>query len=166
MTISTGPVRPWVGASLRLLLVLLGLGGAVVALWLIPAIAAEIVAEDSSFAPLHVPYVAAAIAAIACGEAVIVAIWRLLSLAEREAVFSGQALRWVDVATIALTIAFVLTLAVTIHASSTPSVGPITVLLLLAGIAVAESTVILLLIVLRSLLVAATADRDELAAVI
>ena len=166
MTPSTGPVRPWVGATLRFLLALLGLGGAVVALGVLPAIAGEIVAEDSSFAPLHVPYMAAAIAAIACGEAVIVAVWQLLGLAERGAVFSGQALRWVDVATIALTTAFALTLTVTIHASSTPNVGPITVLLLLAGIAVAEATVILLLVVLRSLLVAATADRDELAAVI
>lgn len=70
-----------------------GLFGQIV---VIPTTAAHEVELFPPYAPLAVPYVTAAIIAVACVQIVLGAAWMLLAMVERDAIFSSRAFRWVD----------------------------------------------------------------------
>jgi hypothetical protein len=116
---------------------------------------------------LVVPYSVAAILFIGCAQVALLATWRLLSLVKGGVIFTRRALRWVDVIIVAGSVATLLTAAVLFQMLFffIPG-GPGPVIVYLVAVITAGVMFVLLMIVMRSLLVAATADRTELEAVI
>ena len=140
--------------------------GAVVAQFLVPAIASQVGTTFPEVAYLVVPYSVAGILVIACGEVALLAVWRLSSLVDDGVIFSRGALRWVDVITACGAVATVLSAVVLGHMLAfVPGGGGPMVYYLAACVAVG-SVFVFLMIVLRGLLVAAIADRAELDEVI
>ncbi|MFG3257771.1 DUF2975 domain-containing protein [Streptomyces sp. NPDC048172] len=83
-------------AALRVgiaLAILLGLFGQTV---VIPATAANEVDVFPPYAPYEGPYVTVAILGVLCVQVALVAVWMLLTMVEREAIFTARAFRWVD----------------------------------------------------------------------
>ncbi|MCC9196936.1 DUF2975 domain-containing protein [Arthrobacter sp. zg-Y820] len=62
----------------------------------LPMLAAEAAASFPEVAYLRTPLTALAVLAIACGEAALLCIWRLLTLAGRGAFLTSRTTRWVD----------------------------------------------------------------------
>ncbi|MBW3092250.1 DUF2975 domain-containing protein [Bifidobacterium sp. 82T10] len=165
--------------ALRVLIVLFGLI-CVFGQYLVYSIAEDVVSVYPETAPARWPYTIAGILGVACFEAALVPLWKLLDLVRRRDVFSGRALLWVNViigcaGVEGLLVLFVLLFggfarfeycdptsgecfpaAVTMPAMG---LGCLVALLLIAAF-------ILLMLVMRSLLAAAIAQRDELEAVI
>lgn len=91
---------------------LLGLFGQAV---VIPATASAEVDRFPPYEPYAVPYAAVAITCVACVQAVLVAVWMLLSMVERDAIFTRRAFRWVDTVIGATLVATLLAVGVTVH---------------------------------------------------
>ena len=81
---------------LRVALVVLLLG-TVLAQVLVPVYASQVATTHPEVAYLVVPYSAAAILFIGCGQVALLVVWRLLSLVDGGVIFTRRALRWVDV---------------------------------------------------------------------
>ena len=93
-------------------------------------------------------------------------VWRLLSLVDSGVIFTGRALRWVDVIIACAVVATVLSAAVLVHMLRfVPGGGGPTIYFMLACIA-GGLAFVLLMIVMRGLLESAIADRTELDEVI
>lgn len=152
--------------SLRVALVLL-LVGSVVLQVLLPVYASEFGTRTPEVAHLVVPYSVAAILFVACGQAILVAIWRLLSMIGVDVIFTRRALRWVDAIIVSGATATALTTAVLAHMLFffiPGGAGP--VVFYLAAVIAAGVTFVLLVTVMKGLLAAAIADRTELEGVI
>ncbi len=148
------------GALLVLLL------GSVLAQIVVPVLASDVGARFPEVAGLVVPYSAAAILFIGCGQLALLVVWRLLSLVDAGTVFTSAAVRWVDVIVASAAVATVLSVVVTIHMlGSVPGGGGPMVYYLAVCITVGLAFV-LLMVVMRGLLVSAVADRAELDQVI
>jgi hypothetical protein len=106
-----GKLATWL---LRADLVLLLLGS-VLAQVIVPAQASLVGASNPEVAYLVVPYSAAAILFIVCGQVALIVVLRLLSLVDRGAVFSRPAVRWVDVIAACAAIATALSTGVLVH---------------------------------------------------
>lgn len=150
---------------LRIFLVVLVLGGLGVQL-LIPVLAVDVGHQNPEVAHLVVPYCAAAIAAVACVQVALVAVWRLLTLVADDVIFSPRSLRWVDTIIWCAAVATVLSAAVLVDLVLIEQTGGPGPFLALVGCTVAGMALVLLMAVMRGLLQAATADRRELAEVI
>ncbi|MFJ6984732.1 MULTISPECIES: DUF2975 domain-containing protein [unclassified Streptomyces] len=74
--------------------ILLGLFGQLV---VIPTTAADEVDRFPPYAPFAAPYVTVAIVGVACVQVALGAMWMLLAMVRRGALFSPLAFRWVDV---------------------------------------------------------------------
>jgi len=102
--------------------------------------------------------------------AVIVCIWRLLTLIGRDRLFSDASRRWVDAIVWSLAIGWALVagfaLAVTAVIFFTPEIRDPGIPMLLFGVVVLSSLPLLLMIVMRGLLRQATGYRAELEEVI
>jgi hypothetical protein len=102
--------------------------------------------------------------------AVIVCIWRLLTLISRDRLFSDASRRWVDVIVWSLAIGWALlagfALVVTAVIFFTPEIRDPGIPMLLFGVVVLSSLPLLLMIVMRGLLRQATGYRTELEEVI
>ena len=102
--------------------------------------------------------------------AVIVCIWRLLTLIGRDRLFSDASRRWVDAIVWSLAIGWALVagfaLAVTAVIFFTPEIRDPGIPMLLFGVVVLSSLPLLLMIVMRGLLRQATGFRAELEEVI
>ncbi|MFF9349388.1 DUF2975 domain-containing protein [Streptomyces sp. NPDC014734] len=92
--------------------VLVGLFGQLV---VIPTTAADEVDRFPPYAPFAVPYVAVAVVGIACVQVALGAVWMLLSMARRGAVFTPLAFRWVDTVIGSSIVATLLALGVAGH---------------------------------------------------
>lgn len=151
---------------LRAALVIL-LAGSVLLQVLVPVYASEVGRSTPEVAHLVVPYSVAAILFIACGQAILVAIWRLLSMIGSDVIFTSRALRWVDVIIVGGAVATALGVAVLVQMVFffIPG-GPGPVVFYLAGVIGAGVTFVLLMVVMKGLLAAAIADRTELEGVI
>jgi hypothetical protein len=133
---------------------------------LVPVWASGEGARVPEVAYLVVPYSVAAILFIACGQVVLLAVWRLLSFVGEGIIFTRRAVRWVDVIIVCAAVAATLTAIVLVHMLGfVPDGGGPTVYLLAVCIALTLAFA-LLMIVMRGLLEAATADRAELDGVI
>ena len=152
-------------ALLRIVLVILMLG-ALLFQALVPVAAGEAAREYPEFAHLEVPYSVLTIAAVACGEVVLVIVWRLLSMVASGAIFNRGALRWVDGMTLALGLATALVAGTAVHLIGIEQTGGPVLALGLLGATVIGIAAVLTLVVLRGLLVSAVAHHDELAEVI
>ncbi|RSX54163.1 hypothetical protein D2E25_0471 [Bifidobacterium goeldii] len=171
--------HPWAIGALKALIVLFAL----ICLWgqyACYVVAGDVVLTYPETAPARWPYTIAGILGVACFEVAMVPLWRLLDLARRHDVFSGKAVFWVNMiigcaAAEGALVLFVLLFGMFAQfdycdptsgecfpaAVTMPAVelGCLVALLLVAAF-------ILLMLIMRSLLVAAIAQHDELEAVI
>jgi Protein of unknown function (DUF2975) len=151
---------------LRVILVVLLLGSVLVQV-AVPIHASNVGETIPEVAQFVVPYSVAAILFIGCGQVALLAIWRLLSFVKSGVIFTRRALRWVDVIIACASIATLLTAGVLLQMLFffiPGGQGP--AILWLAAVAAAGVMFVLLMLVMRGLLEAATADRSELDAVI
>lgn len=117
----------------------------VVQVAVLPLLAAEAATEFPEVAYLETPLTVLAVLAIAGGEATLLCIWRLLSLARRGALLSIRAIRWTDMLILALVAGTGLLAAISIVLARDPqtgSGGPAVGLGLMAGICLGAAAVI------------------------
>lgn len=152
--------------ALRVLLILLFLGAVLAQTAIIPVLAAQEAARWPEVAHLAAPYATLVISAIACAEVALVALWMLLSMVSRGAIFTERAFRWVDVIIYAALAATVLTIAAPAHLLGAVGVGGPGVVLVLGTAAIAGASFVLLMLVMRGLLRTATTLESELAEVV
>ncbi|MHA6630594.1 DUF2975 domain-containing protein [Pseudonocardia sichuanensis] len=144
--------------ALRGLLVLIALGAVGLQVVLAVVIATQLAAPDTVI--LAVAYSASGIAAVACVEVALVALWVLLSMVRRGAIFDERAFRWVDVISVAGLVAAVLVAALCVHAGEIDDAPGL--VLIGGGIGLSGVAFALLMVVMRGLLRAATVFRREL----
>lgn len=152
--------------ALRTLLILIGAGGLVAQIVVIPLVAGEMAAQYPEVAGLQVPYTVAAISVIACVQVALAAIWMLLSMVARSEIFRDAALRWVEVIIGASAVATLMTVGTGFHLVFIASTGGPAAFLGLCAALVAGPAFVLLMVIMRGLLIEATALRSEMAEVI
>ena len=150
---------------LRVLLVVL-LFGCVLAQVLVPVMASQTARTFPEVAYLVVPYSLAAILFIICGQVALVAVWRLLSLVDRDVIFTGPAIHWVDLIILCGAVATLLAAGVLVHMLAFVPGGGGPIIYFMAACVAGGLAFALLMVVMRGLLVAAIADRTELDEVI
>ena len=142
---------------LRVLLVVIALGtvaaqGAIV---FVVATHPEVDPTDRAVA-----YAVLAVAAVACLEVALVALWVLLSMVARNAIFEERAFRWVDVISVAGLVATLLVAALCAHMGEWDDAPGL--ILIGGGIGLGGVAFALLMVVMRGLLRSATTFRREL----
>lgn len=149
---------PLVILALRALLILIALGALGGQIVIVVVIATHIAGPEVLV--LAVAYSVLGVAAIACVQVALVALWVLLSKVRRGAIFDERAFRWVDVISVAGLIAAVLVAALCAHAGEIDD-APGLVLIGL-GVGIGGVAFALLMVVMRGLLRNATVLRREL----
>lgn len=144
--------------ALRALLVLIALGALGGQVLIIVLLALDVSGPDAAI--LAVAYSILAVGAIACVEVALAALWILLSMVRRGAIFDERAFRWVDVISVAGLVAAVLVAALCVHFGEIDDAPGLVGIGL--GIAVAGAAFALLMVVMRGLLRNATVLRREL----
>lgn len=152
--------------ALRGLIVIIGLGTLLWQMLIVPLLASEAAATYPEYENLKIPYTVLAIAALACVQVALVALWMLLNMVSWGVVFGERAFRWVDVMIASALAATALTMAVAFHLTFFVQSGGPGVMFLLAAVVVGGVTFALLMVVMRGLLRKATAMHDELAVVV
>lgn len=153
--------------ALRILLVLVVIGLLFAQIVVIPIASLEF-GEAFGSSAVGLFYTVVGIASVVCVEIALAAIWVLLSMVNRDAIFSPRAFRWVDVIIGAGVAATALAIAVAVHMyvvlePRLDAPG----LIVLAGTAVLGATsFVALMVVMRGLLRSATNLRGELAEVV
>ncbi len=150
---------------LRVVLVVLLLGS-VLAQVLLPVFAFQEGRIFPEVEYLVVPYSVAAILFIACGQVTLLVVWRLLSMVDGGVIFTGRALRWVDVITASAAVATILGAGVWVHMIGFVPGGGGPMLYYLAVCVAGALAFTLLMVVMRGVLESAIAYRTELDAVI
>ena len=147
--------------TLRVLLALLAVGmlGAQIVIVVVVATHPETDPTDRV-----VGYVLLAVAAIACVQVALVALWVLLSMVRRGAIFDERAFRWVDVITGAGFVTALLVAALCAHVGELDDAPGL--ILIGGGVAVTGAAFALLMVVMRGLLRSATGFRRELDGVV
>lgn len=149
--------------------ILVGLFGQFV---VIPGAAAEEVARFPPYAPLAAPYVTVAIIGVACVQVALIAVWVLLAMLRRDALFSSTAFRWVDVIIGSTVAATLLAAGVAVHLavadvpSPTGNMGVIGALGAAIVTTGAGAALAMLLVLMRGLLRKATDLQTEMSAVV
>lgn len=157
--------------ALRAIVILIGLGVLFGQLLLVPAfggVLAESVLAERDVHSAPVPYVVLLVAMGACVQAALVALWVLLSMVRRDAIFSARAFRWVDVIIVAVLAATLLMLALALHWYFVvePRLDAPGIVLVQGALVLGGVTMLLLMVVMRGLLSRATELRSELAEVV
>lgn len=155
----------------RLIVFLLRAVLVVAALWLVVILTLSMPGGLSDEPALvRIPVQIALSAVILCVLAVIVCIWRLLTLLRRDRIFSEASRRWVDAIVWALGSGWSVLAVLAITATSiiyfTPELRDPGVPMVLFGIVVLAAVPVLLMLVMRGLLRQATDYRAELEEVI
>jgi hypothetical protein len=140
--------------------------GTVLVQALLPVFAFEEGRIFPEVAYLVVPYSVAGILFIGCGQVALLAVWRLLSMVNGEAIFTRRALHWVDVITACAAVATVLSTGVWIHMIGFVPGGGGPMIYYLGACVACGLAFVLLVVVMRGLLGSAIADRTELDEVI
>ena len=157
--------HPAVILVLKSLMALLLAFAAAIQIWLLPAIAAEFAADAPEFTYLHWPYLIVCELLMVGFDVALIAIWRLLSLVASSSVFSDAAFRWVGLIIGCIGFDTVLVIGLLAH-NLIVSLGPPILAIALLTLTVVGVALTLLMVVMRGLLTAATAQREELEAVI
>lgn len=130
----------------------------------LPGQFAHMADESPELAYLRWPLTAVSLFWVLCAQVVVVATWRLLTLVQRERIFSDAAFTWVDAILAAIAAAWAVLVAVFLYVgfrADDPGL-PLLLFLLVVGVAVVG----LLMVVMRALLRQATALRTDMEAVI
>ncbi|MFH9424682.1 DUF2975 domain-containing protein [Streptomyces sp. NPDC017529] len=149
--------------------ILIGLFGQAV---VIPATAADEVDRFPPYAPFAVPYAAVAIAGVACVQVALAAVWMLLTMVQRDAIFTPRAFRWVDTVIGAAIVATLLAIGVTGHLAVAEIPSPDDGMDVVSALGAATASVgvgaafVMLVVVMRSLLRKATELQTEMAEVV
>ncbi|CAM5308532.1 hypothetical protein STENM327S_06086 [Streptomyces tendae] len=149
--------------------ILLGLFGQIV---VIPTTASDEADRFPPYEPFAVPYATVAIAGVACVQVVLGAVWMLLDMVERDAVFTPRAFRWVDTVIGATVVATLLALGTAVHLAVAEIPSPDDGMQVLGALGAALACVgvgavfAMLAAVMRGLLGKATALRSEMAQVV
>ena len=133
---------------------------------LVPVFASHVGTRFPEVAYLVVPYSAAAILFIGCGQVALFAVWRLLSLVDGRVIFTPRAVRWVQLITICGAVATALSAGVLIHMLGFVPGGGGPGIYYLGSCVVGAAAFVLVMVVMRGLLESAIADRAELDEVI
>jgi len=152
--------------ALRVLIVMMFLGALFVQAWIIPSLAGDAAQEFAELGYLAIPYTVFAIAAVACLQVVLVALWALLSKVRRGAIFSEEAFRWVDVIIGAGALATLIIFGLEIHLLGIVDAGGPPLGMLLTAIVIAGAAFVMLMLVMRGLLRSATTLQAELEEVV
>ncbi|WP_413806339.1 DUF2975 domain-containing protein [Streptomyces sp. OE57] len=149
--------------------IMAGLFGQIV---VIPTTAADEVDRFPPYAPFATPYVTVAILGVACVQVALVAVWMLLAMVRRGAIFTPLAFRWVDTIIGSSVVATLLALGVTGHLAlaqiPTPDdgmevIGALGAAMVSVGVGAAFA---MLMVIMRSLLRKATDLETEMAEVV
>ncbi|RFU82700.1 DUF2975 domain-containing protein [Streptomyces triticagri] len=138
----------------------------------IPTTAADEVDRFPPYAPYAAPYATLAILGVVCVQVALVALWILLDMVDRDAIFTERAFRWVDVIMASSIVATLLSLGATLHLAIVEIPSPDDGMDVLSALgATAACTVVgaafaMLLAVLRGLLRKATTLQTEMAEVV
>ena len=157
--------HPAVILVLKSLMVLLLVFAAAIQIWLLPAISADFAADAPEFAYLRIPYLIVCELLMVGFDVALIAIWRLLSLTASSSVFSDAAFRWVGLIIGCISFDTALVIGLLAH-NLIASLGPPILAIALLTLTVVGVALTLLMVVMRGLLTAATAQREELEAVI
>jgi hypothetical protein len=153
--------------GLRALILLIAAGAVLTQIFIVPVVGTGI-ADDAELPELGVPYAIIGVVIVACVEVALFAIWVLLSMVRKDAIFSERAFRWVDVIIGAAVVATALSLALAVHIYYV--VNPILdapgLVAITLGTAILGAAFVLLMIVMRGLLRSATTLQSELAEVV
>lgn len=134
---------------------------------IIPVQAQDQAEKLPELASMATPYAVLGIAAVACLQAALLALWMLLGMVEVDAIFTVRAFRWVDVVLWAAVAATALTLGTAVHLWTLELDEPAVSLFFWAvAAALVELVFVLLAIVMRGLLRKAVAIERELAQVV
>ncbi|TDC74230.1 DUF2975 domain-containing protein [Streptomyces hainanensis] len=159
-------------ALLRAGIVIAVLAGVFGQLVVIPAAAADEVDRFPPYAPFQAAYVTVAIVGVACVQIALVAVWMLLAMVDRDAIFTSGAFRWVDVIIGAAGVATLLAFGVAGHLSLAEIPEPDGSMEVLSALAGATACVglgaafLMLVVVMRTLLRKATDLQAEIAEVV
>ncbi len=148
--------------ALRLLILLMVIGAILMQVFGVPFIAHNI--ERGTHLPLAIPYGIAGAVVILCGEIALVAVWMLLSMVSRDAIFTDRAFRWVDLILVVGVVGTVLVFALGVHCYFVvnPLLDAPGLVAIAAAGSVAGAAAVLLVFVMRGLLRKATDLRAEL----
>ncbi|MCC6496939.1 MAG: DUF2975 domain-containing protein [Propionibacteriaceae bacterium] len=153
-------------AALRVLLVVIMLGGLAGQLWFFPTLAGELARTDPELEWLGGPLLAVVVLVILGAQVALVALWRLLSMVERDSVFSPDAFKWVDVIIIAAIIDTVLVLGIWALLTFGANANPPALMLTELALVVCGAALALLMAVMKGLLRKASLLRVELSGVV
>lgn len=120
--------------------------------------------QDPEMAYLRWPATAVTVFWVLCVEVVVVCTWRLLTLVEKDRIFTAPSLVWVNGIVWAVTAAWVVLLGVLLFVGFNATDPGLPLLLFLLTVAV--TVLALLLMVMRALLRQATTLRTDMEAVI
>lgn len=149
--------------------ILIGLYGQIV---VIPTTAADEVDRFHPYGPYAVPYVTVAIVGVACVQVALVAVWRLLAMVRRGAIFTPLAFRWVDTIIGSSVVATLLAFGVAVHLTLADIPSPDDGMEIIGASAAAMASVgvgaafAMLMVIMRSLLRKATDLQTEMAGVV
>ena len=149
--------------------VLIGLFGQIV---VIPTTAADEVDRFPPYEPFAVPYATVAILGVACVQAALVAVWMLLAMVRRGAIFTPLAFRWVDTVIGASIVATLLATGVSAHLTMAEIPSPDDGMQVLGALGAAVVSVgvgvafTMLTVIMRSLLRKATDLQTEMSEVV
>lgn len=153
--------------ALRALVLVIGLAAVIVQAALLFPVFTQTLAQEQDLTFLPVPIVVLGVALAACVEAALIAVWVLLSMVRRDAIFTSRAFRWVDVI---IGAGIVATLLVCGFGIPVIGVGVRDdapgLIAIVGGLVVAGVAFVLLMIVMRGLLRSATAMQTELSEVV
>lgn len=152
--------------TLRVLLVMIMLGGLVAQLWFFPTLAEELARIWPELSWLRWPMLIAVILIILGAQVALAAIWALLSMVERDSVFSAGAFRWVDVIIVAAIVDTLLVLGIFVVLSYGAKANPPGLALAQLALIVCGVAFALLMSVMKGLLWKASNLTAELSEVI
>ena len=153
-------------SALRVLLVVILAGTLMTQLWYFPVLASQLADLYPELGWLRWPLLTLVIVIIAGVQAVLVALWMLLTMVERDRVFSTDAFRWVDVIITAAVIDSALVLVAFMMLSFGANADPPGLALLQLALVVCGAAFALLMGVMKGLLRKASSLTAELSEVI
>ncbi|MGJ5830341.1 DUF2975 domain-containing protein [Streptomyces ossamyceticus] len=148
--------------ALRGVIAVLSAGSVLVQGVMVPLLAADLDDLDPDMAHVRTPVLVIVVLGVVTVQAVLVCVWRLVTMVRRDTVFSHAAFRYVHGVIGAMVAASVLVFALGVVLAPGEAVAP-GVVLLLGGVSLAVLGVALIVLVLRLLLAKAVARDIEAA---